>query len=201
MTEGGGDERAGRSGPEPVRIEAIFEALRKHGVEYLTIGGVAVQAYGHPRTTQDLDLLVAPDQANLERLAAALRELGAALRGVDAELLGIDPTDAAMLREGANFTLRTAAGDLDLWTDPAELPGARPWRELRAAALELDVPGVGAVRVVGRDDLIRLKRAALELRPEAKRRTDLEDIAVLESARRTELERKPAEIDPPGVGP
>ena len=193
------DAVEGSQAPRPIRIEAIYEALREHRVDYLTIGGVAVQAHGHPRTTQDLDLLVAPDPANLERLAAALKELRAALLGVDAHLLGIDPTDPKALREGANFTLRTSAGDVDLWTDPAELPGARSWEELRAAALELDVPGVGHVRVVGRDDLIRLKQAAaaLEHRPEAKRRSDLEDISVLEAVRRAEQKR---EIEPPEIG-
>jgi uncharacterized protein (DUF1330 family) len=33
---------------DPVRI---FEALERHGVEYLTIGGVAVNVHGHVRNT------------------------------------------------------------------------------------------------------------------------------------------------------
>jgi len=167
-------------------MQAVYEALAAHGVEYVTIGGVAVQAYGHPRTTQDIDILADPSPENLERLAAALRNLDARLCGVDADLLGIDPGNPRDLASGANFTLSTRGGELDVWTDPTTLPGARSWADLRAAAVDVHTPDGGLVRVVGRDDLIRLKQAAaaLEHRPEAKRRQDLDDIAVLEATRR-----------------
>jgi hypothetical protein len=110
----------GPTGPPddaPTDPVEIFRALNAHDVDYLIIGGVAVQAYGHVRTTQDVDVVVAPDLGNLERLSAALAQLGARLKGVDADLLGIDPTDPAHLRDGANFGLATRAGGLDVWTD------------------------------------------------------------------------------------
>jgi len=149
----------------------VFRALNRHGVDYMVIGGVAVQAYGHVRTTQDVDILVAPDEANLENLATALKQLGARLKGVDAHLLGIDPTDALHLREGANFGLATAAGGLDVWTDAAELKGARSWEEMRERATTATVAGE-PIRFVHRDDLIRMKHAA-------GREKDLQDIAAL----------------------
>jgi hypothetical protein len=151
----------------------VFRVLNGHGVDYLIIGGVAVQAYGHVRTTQDVDVVVAPDARNLERLAAALEQLHARLKGVDAHLLGIDPTDAAHLRDGANFGLATSAGGLDVWTDTAELKGARPWEEMRARAVTAEVGGQ-SLRFVHRDDLIRMKLAA-------GREKDLKDIAALTS--------------------
>jgi hypothetical protein len=143
----------------PTRPLRVFEALERHGVDYVAIGGIAVQAHGHTPTTRDVDVLVGPEQLNLERLAAALVELRARLLGVDAHLLGIDPTDPQTLREGGNFTLMTTGGGLDVWTDAAELKGAASWPELRARALEARVSGV-RIRVCGRDDLIRMKRAA-----------------------------------------
>jgi hypothetical protein len=151
----------------------VFRVLNDHGVDYLIIGGVAVQAYGHVRTTQDVDVIVAPDSRNLERLAAALKQLRARLKGVDAHLLGIDPTDATHLCDGANFGLATRAGGLDVWTDAAELKGARPWDEMRARAVTAEVGGQ-SLRFVDRDDLIRMKLAA-------GREKDLQDIAALTS--------------------
>jgi hypothetical protein len=151
----------------------VFRVLGDHDVDYLVIGGVAVQAYGHVRTTQDVDVIVAPDARNLERLAAALAQLGARLKGVDAHLLGIDPTDATHLRDGANFGLATSAGGLDVWTDAAELKGARPWDEMRQRAVSVEVGGQ-SLRFVHRDDLIRMKLAA-------GREKDLQDIAALTS--------------------
>jgi hypothetical protein len=163
----------------------VFRALNRHEVEYMVIGGVAVQAYGHVRTTQDVDILVAPDDRNLEHLAAALGQLRARLKGVDAHLLGIDPTDAAHLREGANFGLATSAGGLDVWTDAAELRGARSWEEMRKRAVTAEVEGE-PIHFVHRDDLIRMKYAA-------GREQDLKDIAALTNYD----DRDPRAPDPP----
>lgn len=160
-----------RGSPDPVRI---FAALERHGVEYLTIGGVAVNAHGHLRNTRDVDVLVEWTGENMERLAVALGELDAKLVGVDADLLDVDPLDPEDLLKGGNFTLRTASGGLDLF-DPGEIPGGRPYGEMRARAVEATVAGV-RIRTVGFDDLIRLKR-------ESGRDRDLEDVATLLASR------------------
>lgn len=152
---------------DPVRI---FAALERHGVEYLTIGGVAVNAHGHLRNTRDVDVLLEWTAENMRRLAAALAELDAKLFGVDADLLDVDPLDPEDLLSGGNFTLRTASGGLDLF-DPDEIPGGRPYDEMRPRAVEATVEGV-RIRAVGFDDLIRLKRAS-------GRDRDLEDVATL----------------------
>lgn len=157
---------------DPVRI---FEALQRHEVEYLTIGGVAVNAHGHVRNTRDVDILIEWSAENMQRLAAALGELDASLFGVDADLLDVDPRKPEDLLDGGNFTLRTAAGGLDLF-DPGEIPGGRPYEEMRPRAVEAVADGVG-IRVVGFDDLIRLKR-------ESGRDRDLEDVATLLAAKR-----------------
>lgn len=157
---------------DPVRI---FAALERNRVEYLTIGGVAVNAHGHLRNTRDVDVLIEWTAENMRRLAAALAELDAKPAGVDAELLDVDPLDPDDLLHGGNFTLRTASGGLDLF-DPDEIPGGRPYEEMRPRAVEATVAGV-RIRAVGLDDLIRLKR-------EAGRERDLEDVATLLAAAR-----------------
>ena len=40
----------------PLEGSQILHILAEHGVDYVVIGGVAVQTHGHPRTTQDLDI-------------------------------------------------------------------------------------------------------------------------------------------------
>ena len=52
-------------------------AFIKHGAEFVLVGGVAGQAYGATRVTNDLDLCPRWSAENLERVAAALRDLGA----------------------------------------------------------------------------------------------------------------------------
>jgi hypothetical protein len=76
--------------PRPLAPERLLRVLAGHGVDYVLIGGVAVQAYGHVSTTLDLDVIASWTPENVGRLAGAPTELGAQLRGVDAELLGIE---------------------------------------------------------------------------------------------------------------
>ncbi len=150
---------------DPARV---FAALDRHGVDYVAVGGFAVIAHGYVRATADIDLVARQDEDNLVRLAAAFDELDARLRGVDADLLDIDPTDPEALASGASFTLDTDAGPIDYLND---VPGADDYERLRERAVETTAAGA-LVRVVGLDDLIRMKRASG--RPQ-----DLRDIANL----------------------
>lgn len=117
----------------------ILGALDAHGVDYVVIGGVAVQAYGRRTATKDLDVTASWEPGNLVRLAAALAELDARLAGVDAEQLGIDVTDPTALAGAGSLGLVTSAGDLDILLEP---DGAPPYLELRARALEIEVRGI-----------------------------------------------------------
>ena len=116
---------------EAIDAAAILRALANYGVDYVVIGGIAVQTHGHLRTTKDLDVIPAPTRENFRRLGEALGEIGARLRGVDADLLAIDVTDARDLEAGANFTITT------IWLDVfahEETPGAPPYEDLRRRA-------------------------------------------------------------------
>jgi hypothetical protein len=148
----------------------LIEALEEAGVAYVVIGGIAAGLYGSTRSTYDLDIVPAPDVGNQQRLAQVLSQLHARLKGVDADRLGIE-LDAETLATGANFTLTTDRGDLDVMP---VTEGDVPWEELRRNAGRLELRPDLAVDVVGIDDLIRMKRAA-------GRRQDIEDIVQLTS--------------------
>lgn len=62
--------------PQPLSAADLLVALVDGGVDFLVVGGVAVQAHGHPRTTKDLDVLVRRSPENYERLAGVLDHLG-----------------------------------------------------------------------------------------------------------------------------
>jgi hypothetical protein len=161
--------------------ERLLRTLSDHQVDYVLIGGVALQAYGHVRTTLDLDLIAAWAPGNLRRLAAALKELGAQLRGVDADLLGIDLGDPQQLQAGGNFLMTTPHGDLDVFAIDQTAGAPRSYDRLRDRAVAVEVFGV-TLNVAHPEDLIRMKLAASQFRdrPEVKRQQDLDDIAVLE---------------------
>ena len=48
---------------------ALLAALDRHQLDCVLIGGMAVQAYGHVRTTLDLDVIAAWTPENPRRLA------------------------------------------------------------------------------------------------------------------------------------
>lgn len=145
--------------------EKIFEALSRHSVEYVLIGGMAVQTHGHVRMTNDADLIPSPDPANLERLAAALDDLGARVLNTGHEN---EEISAAMLPRATIWQFATPHGGIDVMH---EVPGGRDFVELRSDALVIEL-GSKRIPVAGLDDLIRMKVAR-------GRPVDLEDVAAL----------------------
>jgi hypothetical protein len=149
----------------PLDAELILRTLVEHAVDYVIIGGLAVQTHGHVRTTVDIDVLPRPDPSNLERLADALNALDAKILNPGSADLEIDAT---MLPRATLWQFATRHGGIDVVHDA---PGAPPFEELRNRALEIRL-GDLQVSVAGRDDLISMKRASA-------RPIDLEDIAAL----------------------
>jgi hypothetical protein len=55
---------------------AFLRCLSEEKVEYLVVGGMAVNFYGYHRSTGDLDIWVDVSPTNQDRLAAALKKFG-----------------------------------------------------------------------------------------------------------------------------
>jgi hypothetical protein len=137
---------------QPLDAERILRSLADHGVEYVLIGGLAVQTHGHVRTTNDADLIPAPQPANLKRLAAALRDLDARVLNEGQEGTAID---ARMLPRATIWQFVTRDGGIDVMH---EVPGGAPYVDLSKRALRVRL-GEIEVPVVALDDLIRIKLA------------------------------------------
>lgn len=156
---------------EPPDFDALelFRALGRHEVEYVTVGGVAIQAYGGQRMTRDLDVAIAASKDNMQRLAAALVDLDGRILGPDGQRSKSIPS-AALLASGDQWHLITAYGLLDVLTLPAHLGS---FADVRARAHSVQL-GDLSIPIAHRDDLLTMKRAAG--RPQ-----DLADVRLLES--------------------
>src|SRR6185436_18351771 len=60
----------------PQDFKEFLRLLRSHGIRYLLVGGYAVGYHGYPRPTGDLDVWVALEPGNADRIVTALREFG-----------------------------------------------------------------------------------------------------------------------------
>lgn len=171
-------------------LRRLVETLDRHRVRYVVIGGIAAIAHGNKRATFDLDVTPDLDRRNLERLASALRELEAELRGIGDVEHDLSPTNPDHLALGGNWTLTTDAGSLDIMSDPT---GAAPYAALDARSIDVQM-GEHTIKIVGRDDLIAMKRAA-------GRPKDLDDLAALTIAVSDEPSAAPPPPQPPVQAP
>ena len=136
---------------------SICPTLDEDGVKFVVLGGFAAVIHGSPLPTEDIDVSPARDNANLERLACALKRLNAAIRTSD----GPVPTriDAGSIKNMPNMlNLVTDMGDLDLvFNHAGNLKSYDQWNE-RAEFAELE-PGL-VIAVASLDDIIASKTAA-----------------------------------------
>jgi hypothetical protein len=60
----------------PLDFKEFWSLLNENDVEYLLIGGYAVGYHGYPRATNDMDVWIAINPKNAERIVTALKEFG-----------------------------------------------------------------------------------------------------------------------------
>src|SRR5437899_1268370 len=56
-------------------LKRLLTALERHSVSYAIFGAIALNLHGLARFTEDLDVFLAPDPINVERLKTALRSI------------------------------------------------------------------------------------------------------------------------------
>jgi hypothetical protein len=126
-------------------LKNLTDSLAAGQVDYALCGGVALAIHGVPRATQDIDLLVRPE--DLERLRQVVRGCGFTLESL--------PMDFASGITIQRFTKLVDGQPLMLDALLVGAPLARAWADRQTAEME-----GGPVRVVSREGLIALKLAA-----------------------------------------
>jgi predicted nucleotidyltransferase len=148
-------------------FDRLLACLAEAGVEFVVVGGLAVNAWGVVRGTKDVDIVPSPDPANLKRVAEVVVAVGGHVQAREA-LLGSPPSIATALMGGEQVAIETDLGRLDVVQG---LDGVPSYEELRSRASEAEVLGVN-VAVCSVEDLKSMKRAAGRTRDLA----DLEDL-------------------------
>ena len=131
--------------------------LARHRVRCVVIGGYAAVLAGVQIITRDIDITPATDEANLERLAAALEELHAAIRVHPRQAPVPLPAEPRLLARTQILNLATDAGELDITTHPNGTAGYEDLK--RGAHYEPLAEGL-QIAIASLQDVIRSKSAA-----------------------------------------
>jgi predicted nucleotidyltransferase len=125
----------------------LLQRLTDGGVSFLLVGGAAVAFYGcrADRYLPELDILIDPAIENAERVMAVLSAMGVQL--------WINAKDLAGPKK--QLPVKQLLFDMDILTPAAD----ENFSAILAQSVEGMVNG-NAVRVIGREDLIAMKRVA-----------------------------------------
>ena len=156
-------------------VEAITRALNEAGVPFIVVGGLAVNAHGYGRVTQDIDVVFKLEPATVRAAFRALASLGYAPRvPVTAEGFA-DPVQRARWIAEKGMTVLNFHSERHRET-PVDVFVTEPFdfdSEYGLALVEEVAPSV-PLRIVRLETLVRLKE-------DAARPQDLADVAELRS--------------------
>jgi len=157
----------------PLDPELLLRTLKGHKVKFVLIGALAARLYGFPRLTADADITPAMDDANIERLARALRELDARVYTEAVPEGLVFDCSPATLRRAFMWNLVTSAGRIDIAFKPS---GTNGFDQLSKNAEKFSAYGVTFL-AASIDDIIKSKEAA-------GRPKDRDDVLILRAIRK-----------------
>jgi hypothetical protein len=140
---------------------SLLAAFLVAEVEYTVVGGVAVNAHGYVRATNDLDIFIRPTEDNARAAFSALIALGVRLEGL---------TSADLLNDEENLRFGPEEDHIDILSSIGEMTFDQVWRN----RVETLVAGL-SVPFISKPDLIENKRQVGRLRDLA----DVEELSLL----------------------
>lgn len=151
-------------------FDELLRRLARAEVEFVVVGGLALNAWGVVRGTKDVDVVIATGPDNVKRVAEVAVGAGGRVHQGEA-LLGTPLSIAAALAGGEQVAIETDLGRLDVVQG---LDGVPSFEDLRSRAAEAEILGT-TVWICSREDLRAMKQAAGRTR-------DLADIEDLDAA-------------------
>ena len=153
-------------------FQSIFKELNTQKINYLVVGGLAVNFHGVPRMTYDIDLMILLQQENISKFVTKLTDWGYRPK------IPVNPMDLAdeakrkswvqeKRMKAINFYSETLPiGEIDIIFD-----SLIPYDELKSRAVLIEI-GSEKIPTVSIHDLIKLKQ-------NSGRKQDLADVEYL----------------------
>ena len=137
----------------------MLKCLNKANVDYLLVGGWAVNFHGYIRTTVDLDIWVLADANNARHIYQALVDFGAPLQNIKAQ---------DFEKDDLIFQIGVAPCRIDVIT---KIDGLN-YSDARKKAIRKEIKGI-PINVISKEDLIVNKRSTGRIK-------DIADAEILE---------------------
>ena len=141
----------------------MLKCLNRAGVDYILVGGWAVNMYGYIRATVDLDVWILADADNAKKVYSAVAEFGA-------------PVSEMKPEEFAEYGMIFQIGVAPCRVDIISKISGVSYADAVTRAVPKTIDGI-PVRIISLEDLIANKKAS-------GRAKDLADVEVLESCRK-----------------
>jgi transcriptional regulator with XRE-family HTH domain len=147
LLDGLGDSAAKGATLDPYEL---FEALERHRVGYVVIGGLARVIHGSGELTRGLDIVPSLREDNLRHLAGALEDLGATRAALAA-------VQSPELAEGEPLTVATSAGRIRVVPTPW---GTRGYDDFRIRSNRENLGQGLRPKIAATVDLVRMLEAS-----------------------------------------
>jgi hypothetical protein len=149
--------------------KSIFKEFNRLAIDYIVVGGMAVNFHGIPRMTYDIDIMVLMERNTIEKLVGCLMQWGYKVKiPVDPMDLAIEEKRQSWIAEkgmkAMNFYSEVQAiGEIDILFDSPV-----PYGIMKARAVSMEI-GEERIPIVSLPDLIEMKIYA-------GRRQDISDV-------------------------
>lgn len=124
----------------------MLQILKDHDVNFILVGAHALAAQGYPRSTLDIDIWVAPNEINSQKLYKALAQFGAPLNDID---------EATFKEKGIVFQIGVAPCRIDIIT---EISGEIVFEDAMKRSSKVEIEGISP-NILSIDDLIKNKES------------------------------------------
>lgn len=137
-----------------MRLVELVKALKKEKINYMIVGGYAVNFHGYSRNTVDIDLIIKFTLANLKKVERLLGEMGMVSR------LPIDAVSVFKFRDEYVKNRNLIAWNFYNENDPTDQVDILINHDVADFKTEKFLVGDLELKVISNEDLLKMKKKA-----------------------------------------
>ena len=137
-----------------MRLVELVKALKKNKVNYMVVGGYAVNFHGYSRNTVDIDLVIKFTLSNLKKVERLLGDMGMA------STLPIDAVSVFKFRDEYVKNRNLIAWNFYNKSDPTDQVDILINHDISDFKAEKFLVGDLELKVISKEDLLKMKKKA-----------------------------------------